>query len=233
MALVVQKTMGFIYFDEFLNTSLDSRWEILPTNASSRFVTSTPGKLSIRHGNVPAYTFFSELTTTMQFVIDVKCTYNPTTDDDRAGIIVFAHYDDYITLEQFYDVATHTSQAHNFIRLIRDYNTYYAYYSDDGIVWNVIGSQDFDRLAPKIGLYIKGTNGSNFDVDYVKIYKTPKITINNLTPGIKVELFKDDDTLIETKICRSTDTEVKFDVFGYEYPIYGKFKITISRSSIV
>lgn len=230
MGLVVQKTKGFIYYDHFENVSIDSRWEILPTNAFNRFQTGVlPSNLKIKKGNTPAYIFFTELTNIKEFVLDIKCSFNPVAGIDRSGIIVFAHYDDFITLEQYFDEDTGELQSYPYIRLIRDYNTYYAYYSLDGLVWNLIGTQDFDRLAPKIGLYIKGANGSDFDVDWVKIYRTQKITVNNLQPGIKLDLYNENDEVVETKVCRSTDTQVRFDLFAREYPFKGKFRLTIEN----
>lgn len=225
MGVVDLRRSGFIFQDTFDLTSLDPRWEMSPSDSARWSISEVPGALRLKHGASPIYAFLNELTAIKQFVLDVKNVYNPTTEDDVGGLIVYGSDTDYIMLDEYYDVAEGTAQTYNWVRLIRNYNTYYAYWSDDGLTWTALGSQEFDNVSPRIGIFLSGTAGENLDIEEIRVMAGTKLTLENISPGQKVELLDPDGTVLDTLYGRDGFTEVRFDVSNYGMPLHSRFVV--------
>jgi hypothetical protein len=183
------------------------------------------GVLRLKHGASPIYAFIEELTTTKQFVLDVKNTYNPLTVGDVGGIIVYGSDTDYISLDEYYDVDKGTVQTYPWLRLVRNYNTYQGYWSNDGETWTLIGSQEFDNVSPKIGLFLSGDTGENFDAEEIRIMAGTKLVLDNISPGQRVDLLDGSNIILDTQYGRTGSSTVQFDVSKYTIPLEARFVV--------
>lgn len=226
MGVTRLKESGRIYEDAFVSSNLDSKWEVLPNDAT-RYQAGS-GSLVLKHGQDPLYMFYKPLTDMKQFVMDVKNSYNPDTEGCYGGIIVFVDEHNYMEIEEFLDVSLPTPllKTYPWIRLIRDYNYYTAYWSDDGLIWNIIGSVELAG-APQIGLYLKGEGEHPMHVQYIRINKGTSIAVDNLTKGTVVDLIDQSGVVLESRVCRSEETVVHFNMDPYPYPFEGNFGIRL------
>ncbi|WFR60392.1 hypothetical protein P9222_17405 [Paenibacillus amylolyticus] len=226
MGVARLKESGRIYEDAFASASLDSKWEVLPNDAT-RYEAGS-GSLVLKHGQDPLYMFYKPLTDMKQFVMDVKNNYNPDTEGCYGGIIVLVDEHNYMEIEEFLDVSLPTPllKTYPWIRLIRDYNYYTAYWSDDGVMWNIIGSVELVG-APKIGLYLKGEGDHPMHVQYIRINKGTSIAVDNLTKGTVVDLIDQNGAVLESRVCRPEETAVHFNMDPYAYPFEGNFGIRL------
>lgn len=222
MAVVSLKERGFIYEDNF-STGINARWEITP-NITSRVVYDGEN-LSIKHGPSRLYMFLNELTDTKEFIFDMQNNYNPSTDGDVGGLIAYAGDDDFIAIDEYFDLGTGTIQSYPWIRLVREHNYYYAYWSDNGVDWHSLGSSTFDQLGPKVGIFIEGDEGSDLVVEKVRVFKSNIVTVQNLLPGTKVKLVGVDGNVFDIKQCRTHDNKVLFNVSNLPVPFVAKIVI--------
>jgi hypothetical protein len=227
LSIVSLQAAGLLYEDSFDSTSLDSRLEIVPNDTGRWSLTEVSGSLRLKHGATPLYVFFEELTSIPQFVLDVKNVYNPTEAGDVGGVIVYANDDDFISLDEYFNTALGTTQTYPWLRVVRDYNTYYAYWSNDGVIWNAAGSQAFNNEVPRVGLFLVGTSGENMDVEYVRVSTSTKIVLTSLVGGMIVDMLGSDDTVIASKTCRTNDSTVAFRADNLVFPLSGKFRVTL------
>lgn len=218
---------GRIYEDDFLNTTLDSKWEVIP-NDSSRYEVNS-GNLVLKHGATTLYMFLKPLTDTKKFVMDVKNSYNPETEGCYGGIVVFIDERNYMEIEEFLDTTLPTPllKTYPWIRLVRDYNYYTAYWSEDGHVWNIIGSVELSGAA-KIGLYLRGDGEHPMTVEYMRVTKSSTVTVDNLTKGVVVDLIDSNGIVLESKVCKGEETAVHFNMDSYAYPFLGSFGVSLT-----
>jgi hypothetical protein len=231
MGIVTRKSSGFIYEDDFTLNGLDDRWEVSPNDLSR--ITLSNSKLTLLHGDTPVYVFFNPLSSIKNFVLDVKNNYNPTILEDLGGLIVFGDENYFINVEEYYDAVKGITNAYQWLRLIRQDRLYTAYWSNDGVEWNIIGSQSLELEQPKIGIYLLGEEGQPLEVEYVRVFTSTRIVVENLQGGAVVDLIKNDNTVIDSKTCRSNSSRVIFDSYDYDYPINGKFSITNGNNTIM
>lgn len=217
---------GKVYEDDFLNPTLDPRWEVLP-NDPTRYELSG-GNLVLKHGSPTLYMFFKPLTTLDEFVFDVKNSYNPDTEGCYGGVVVFIDEHNYMEIEEFFDTSLPTPLAKTYpwIRLVRSYNIYSAYWSDDGKVWNLLGTAELSG-APKVGLYLRGDGDRPMTVEYIRINKSTNVTFDNITVGTKVELLDENGIPVETKVCRAEQTAVEFNLDRFDFPFTGNFAVIL------
>ena len=223
MGVVVLEKQGFIYQDDFQGDSLDSRWEVLP---ESGYVLN--GSLTLVGGSGPTHLFFKELTSMNQFVLDLKNNYNPTAGGDTGGLIVLAGVDDYILLEEYFDVIEGTVNSYPWLRLVRDYNKYFAYWSTDGNTWNFIGSHDFDRFAPKIGLFLSGA--ASMECNLIRVFSSSKIRVNGLTQGTRVDLINEQGLSVASQVCMEGRSSVSVNL--PTAPFVGGIRVTLHGGSV-
>ncbi|WP_432776008.1 hypothetical protein AAFJ72_03110 [Brevibacillus gelatini] len=224
MSVVALRKSGAIYSDDFSSPSLDSRWSVSPTDPSRWSLTDAPGSLRLKSGAQPLYLFLDALSSIKQFVFDMKNTYNPQTSQSTGGIAVFADHTDFFRVEEYYDSALGTVKSFPWLRLVRDYNTYSAYWSEDGNIWHIIGSEEFNRLAPKIGIFFDSTADDYLDIEQIRIFSHPALTVSNLSPGTRVELLDSQGEVVDSKTCRAGQTTVQFDMLKHPIPFHGSFR---------
>ncbi|MGM7682855.1 hypothetical protein ACSVDA_11945 [Cytobacillus sp. Hm23] len=221
MGLVSLVERGFIYEDDF-SSGVNSRWEMSP-NSPSR-LSHDGEKLNIFHGNNPLYLFLNELTDTQSFVFDVQNTYNPS-DGGVGGITAYGDRDNFIAVEEYFDSESGVLNTFPWIRLVRDYKNYFAYWSEDGVEWHTIGSSSLDAAAPKIGLFVEGTSENPLGVEKVRVFSSTEVSITNLLAGMKVSLVDGEGAEIKSQICREHDNKVVFDVADLPFPFNAKIVI--------
>lgn len=231
MGVAVLRKSGFIKEEHFNDTTLSTDWEVIPNDYSRISLTDVVGSLRLKHGTTTLYAFLSFLTDTDQFIMDIKNNYNPLTEGDVGGVVVYAGEDDALFLEELFDPIKGTIDSYPWIRLERDYNNYYAYWSIDGISWNLIGTHDFDRLAPKIGLFLDGSTGEYMDIDYLRITTGRYVTVENLTGGVIVKLIDSTGTEVDRKVCRTGSSKVSFDLKDKPIPFNGRFEISVDEGT--
>lgn len=223
MGVVTLQKQGLIYEDSFSASSLDARWEAVPNDSTRYEVT---GSLRLKHGADPVFLFFGDLTAEKQFVMDIKNNYNPATDGDFGGIAVYANDTDYILLEEYFDTVTGTVKTYPWLRLVRNYNTYTGYWSEDGVRWNLIDTQEFDRVSPKIGLFLMGATGEDLIIEQVHIFRSTKVAVGNLEAGTRVDLKDAAGVIVETKVCRTESSSVQLNIASLAQPFTGRITIT-------
>ena len=215
MSVVTKIKSGFIYESDF--STLSTKWEISDLSR----VTLGSG-LHIESGETPFYMYFNQLTTEKQFVLDVKNIYNPTKVGELGGIIVFADEDNFIALEEYFDIEKGVANTYPWLRLVRDYNIYSGYWSNDGKQWELVGTHNFGELSPKIGLFLEGKE-EDLIIEYVRIFRSPCITIHNPPPRSEIQLVGRDGVL-KSMVCPVHYPKVAFPVSSYGIPFDGKFK---------
>ncbi|WP_405153071.1 hypothetical protein [Paenibacillus sp. FSL K6-0108] len=226
MGVVKRQEKGLIYFEEFNKSGLDSGWEVLPDDPT-RYRTDG-GMLELKHGASPIYMFFTELTEIKEFVMDVKNEYNPTVEGDTGGLIVYADEENVVKLEEYFDVEKGVANSYPWIRLVRSFNVYSAYWSDDGKIWRFIGNQEVISSVPKIGLFLEtGIEGQSLLIKQIRIQRSTRVKVDNLKQGYQVDLLDQEGKLLETKACQYENTSVLFDLQRYGYPLKGSFAVTL------
>lgn len=227
MGVVALKTAGFIFQDSFTDTTLDERWELSPNDTSRISLLAVPGSLRLIEGAEPLHLFLSELTGISKFVLDVKNVFNPTTAPDIGGLRVFKNEEETILFEEYYDAVEGVVNTYPWLRLVREGNTYFGYWSDDGVVWSMEGTDSFSGNAQAIGAFLAGGSSIPMDLESVRVMKSTKIRVENLLEGFKVELLNTSDVVVRTKVCRAGNTTIDLDSTGLTLPFSGKFRVTL------
>lgn len=215
MSVVTKVKSGFIYESDF--SSLSSQWEVSDLNRIE-----LGNGLLIKGGENTFYMYFNQLTTEKQFVIDVKNVYNPKSEENRGGILVYADENLFIALEEYYDSLKGTAETYPWLRLVRDYNVYSGYWSEDGKQWELVGTHDFGELSPKIGIFLSGKD-EDMLIEYIRIFRSPYITIHNPPPRSKIQLVGQDGVL-KSMICPVHYPKVVFPVSSFGVPFDGRFR---------
>lgn len=225
MSVVSLRKSGFLFEDPFDSQSLDSKWNMTPNDSSRWSLTDAPGSLRLKGGAQPLQLFLDSLTPVKQFVLDMKNSYNPKASGSTGGLIVFINNNDFFLVEEYYDAAQGTTKTFPWLRLVRDYNTYTAYWSEDGATWNIIGTEEFNRLAPKIGIFLNSSATDDYlDIEHVRVFSLPTITVSNLSPGTRVELLDSKGASVDSKICRTGQTSILFDMTKHPIPFTGSLR---------
>lgn len=222
---------GLLYEDEFGLDTLDSMWEVIPNTGSTYLIDNGSIKI-IPRVDEPVYLFIPELTGIDKFVFDVRNNFTPSTPSDIGGIIVFAADGDHIKLEQYYDEGSGDAITYAWMRLIRDYNNYSAYWSTDGSKWNLIGSRDFGTMAPKVGLFIEAGATLNLEVEYVRVTSSTKATVGNIIANTLVRLEDLSENVKGVRTCRVGRDSVSFDLNGLASPFSGLFVFTFPNAHV-
>lgn len=214
MSVMTKIESGYLFDSDF--TSISTEWEI-----SDFSRVSLSGGLNISRGTEPFFMFLPLLTVEKRFVLDMKNEYNPTMLNEMGGIVVYANEDNYICLEEYFDASKGTVMSYPWIRLVRDYNVYSGYWSNDGLNWNLVGVNDFGELAPKIGIFLEGTN-FDMKVQYVRAFKSPYIDVINPPQG-KIQLVGESG-ILSSLTTPTFMSKVSFPISQYGVPFEGRFR---------
>lgn len=224
MSVVTKIKSGFIHETDF--STLSTKWEI---SNPSRI--ELDNKLIIKSGESPFYMFFNQLTNEKQFVLDMKNNYNPTKSGEVGGLIVFADKDNFITLEEYFDEKKGIAKTYPWLRLVRDYNVYSGYWSDDGKHWEFVGTHNFGELSPKVGIFLDGKE-EDMIVEYVRIFRSPDIIVHNTPPRSEIQLVGKTG-ILKSMICPVHYPKVSFPISTFGVPFEGKFRWKLEDGQFV
>lgn len=230
MGVITLLESGFLYRDDFTDQGLSPVWDILPYDLSR--VDKKADKVLIKHGEEPIHIILSMLTNENECILDVNNTYVPSHSVDVGGIIVRGSSDESLTAEEYYDPDTNSVHSYPWVRIVRSFNNYSAYWSNDGCEWNLIGSSYFDNPSPKIGIYLGGELGSDYELLEVRAYKRTNITIGNLTPGMAVNIIDTDGTIMRSTKCLKLRDTVEINVSDLPMPFNGRFQFVMTDNSV-
>lgn len=230
MGILRKQQTGLIYEDHFSESNLHLGWEVLSDDPDRYSIEK--GALELKHGDSPLYMFFSALTGIEEFVMDIQNEYNPTTSSDTGGIIVYVDDDNVVKLEEYFDSEKGIARTYPWIRLVRSFHVYSAYWSEDGKIWRFIGNQEVISSVPKIGLFLEtGSEGEPLIINYIRIQRGSRVTIDNLKQDYQVQLRDASNKLLENKVCKYGNTAVSFDLQRYGYPLLGSFSVVLPENN--
>lgn len=230
MGVITLLESGFLYSDNFTDTGLSPVWDILPYDLSR--VDKKDDRLVLKHGKEPIHVILSMLTNENECILDIKNSYVPTNGVDVGGIIVRGSSTESITVEEFYDPNTNETHSYPWVRIVRSFNNYSAYWSDDGSEWNLLGSSYFGNLTPKIGVYLGGDLGSDYELMEVRAFKRTNISVSNLTPGMVVNIVDENGDLLRSTKCLKLRDTVEINVADLPMPFKGRFQFAMQDGSL-
>ncbi|MCR8843922.1 hypothetical protein NQ117_09500 [Paenibacillus sp. SC116] len=230
MSILALKKKGYLFSDNFDKNTLDPAWELEPNQASRYTLDPVKGTIHLLHGTPSnLYLWLKQLTTEKQFVLDVRQGFIPQDVNHDAGIIVHDHQDNHLLLRVFQE-GNVTSLSYPWLRIERDYNTYYAYHSQDGVQWSVVGAESFDDTAPLIGLYVNGAQGPGMEIEEVRVYLSRSVIVTGLTEGTKVELLDKAGIPLAVRVCTYGQASVAFDLSLYGMEVEGAVSIVLPQA---
>lgn len=174
--------------------------------------------------------FLNSLTDISDFVLDIKVNFTPASENSTGGLIVKANEDNYLVLEEYFDGL---EDKYIWYRLIRDNNRYTAFWSSDGVVWNLIGVQYFGLSEVKIGAFFDGEGTEEFKIDYVRVFSSNVFQVTDITEGTKVELLNSSGVVVDRKTCLKGRTGVSFSMDGLPIPFYGRVRIILPYGKVL
>jgi hypothetical protein len=207
---------GLIYYNDFDSSNLDYNLKLSSTE-SGRFEVGG-GYLTLFHGVMPFKVFLKVLED--KYVVVMKNDYNPTVVGDVGGLVVFQDEKTDIEIEEYYNEEEGVTKTYPFLKIEKDGINYYAYWSDDGITWYLLGSTAVIFSGENVGVFLKGVSGEDLKVDFIKIYKSNFIKLINLFKGTKIELYDSNGNLCVSSIV---DDSIFYIQAPY-YPFDGYFK---------
>jgi hypothetical protein len=225
MSKINKVITGLQFEDNFNSPILNPLYTLSSTDSLRYSLSEIPGSLVLKHGE-ESFLVLMDIPEG-DFVFEIKNDYIPKNDSDVSGIIVWKTYDDYIQLLEWCDPTKSESVTYPYIRLERKGITYNGYGSNNGVIWDLIGSVKFVD-AGKIGLIVDGPmleDSVPFIVDYIKIYRNTFLDITNLPVGYKVRLTDKWSNIVDNRVVEVNKTGVRFDLFNHLYPFEGKLLI--------
>ena len=230
MGVITRLESGFLFSDNFTDTGIANEWDLFPYDLTR--VEKKIDSVVLKHGSEPLHMILNMLTNEDECVLDVKNSYVPTTDGDVGGIVVIGATDERVCLEEYFDTTSNQTYSYPWIRLVKSYNNYSAFWSNDGHNWNLIGSSYLGSSAPKIGVFLGGDNGSDYELNEVLAYKSSKIKISNLTPGMEVSIFDENGTLLRSAKCLEFRDYVNINIGDLPMPFKGTFSFNMIDGSV-
>lgn len=232
MAKLQRVISGNVFVDNFDEANLDSRWTVSPSLDSRYSLTEIPGYLRIKHADSPTYVL-TNIPAMDTLMFDMKNDYKPIISTDIGGIVVFKTLVDRVELVEYYDPILDVSRNYLYVRMFKSGDIYDGYGSQDGIVWELIGSARV-KDATKIGLVLNGDVSplsKNFDIDYVSMYRDRFLYVENLQENMIVNLFDKNNILKQTYTIPKDESVAIFDMFALPIPFDGYIQ-TLSPAGI-
>lgn len=190
-----------LFRDDFEGT-LEANWQWVKENKKMWSLTNKPGSLEITAGSggVASRNLLIRPIPEGNFELETKLTFEPTTNYQIAGLIIYYNGANYVMFGRAY-CATCLSDGdgfyldmnesgklvgenfaspgpgtdHVYLRLRREINVYTSFTSEDGIQWTQHGSHTSDFEPKYVGLAAgqstRGTIPAQFD--YFTIYEVP------------------------------------------------------------
>jgi hypothetical protein len=231
--MLIRISKGEIFFDEFNSGVLDNKWTLIPNDSLRYSVDELPNYLKMFHGTPDFMLLLDEPDT--KYVMDIKNNYIPLSGAVQAGIIVFRELNNSLEILEYYDVSKDESFVYEYMRLSRN-GQIYTVYAKNVITdpWEMLASVQYEG-AGKIGLIVKGPNvsgASEFEVDYVRIYKSQDFQIVNLPLNYKVEVYRQDGSIVDARRVTDEYNGVSFS-FDDIPPVNYRIKIFNSNDILI
>jgi len=194
--MLIRIFKGEIFSDEFNTGVLSDEWTLIPNDSLRYSVTELPDYLKMFHGTPDFMMLINE---PEQYVMDVKNNYVPLTEAVQAGIVVFRELDRSLEILEYYDVTKDESFVYEYIRLVKQGQIYTVYAKNTiSSSWELLACVNYEGSG-KVGLIVKGpavAGASEFEVDFVRIYKSQEFRIVNIPINYKVEVYRKDGSLL-------------------------------------
>ncbi len=222
---------GLIYSNEFTDTTLDNAWTVSPNNYERYSLTDRVSYLRLKHGLAPVYLL--QNIPTGDYVFECSIDYNPTNSDDRGGLVLFRNETQKAGLFKYYQDDNNANWK--YLRLVRKGDVYEGYASLDGQEWTLYGSI-LDFGAQKVGFVLEGTDTVNtqpLDIKSVKIYRSNKIFLHNLEPGVQCELYDEEGNRLSYSVVEKAKACGELDVSHLSFPLSGYFKLLASDGTLL
>ena len=232
MAKLQRVISGNVFIDNFDEANLDSRWTISPSLDSRYSLVERPGYLRMKHAESSTY-ILTNIPAMDTIMFDIKNDYKPAVSTDIGGIVVFKTLSDRVELVEYYDPVLDVSRNYLYVRMFKSGDVYDGYGSQDGVVWELIGSVRVEDAA-KIGLVLNGEVSplsENFDIDYVSMYKDRFLYVENLQENMIANLYDKNNVLQQTYTVPTDGSIAKFDMFSLPIPFEGYIQL-LSPASI-
>jgi beta-xylosidase len=167
------------WLDNFDNVTLNSRWSWVREDHTHWDLTSQPGNLTITtqgdwiwgtDNSNPQHNLFITPAPNGDFKITTKVNFNPITNFQNAGLLIYKDDDNYLKLQRIYAAANvvelikETAGSPSVVasipvtsttvdlRVEKKGTSYYATYSLDGSYWIPVGVTTSDITNFKVGL---------------------------------------------------------------------------------
>ena len=199
LVTVVEGAAQSEWIDEF-DGSMDSDWSWLSSDSTASSLSANPGYLRIqtqRAGGQPPNGAVVLNAPSEEFVIEAKVLFTPFENFQQAGLIIYEDLDNVLILSRaycdfvaygcvengiYYD-STQSTESHRastivkdtaWLRLTKTGSQVLAEYSEDGNLWQVVGTHTLSSSeSVKIGLISNGDRESagriSADFDYFKV----------------------------------------------------------------
>jgi hypothetical protein len=217
---------GDIFFDDFDGPTLDERWVVTPSLASRYSLSERPGYLRVKHAESSTY-ILTDIPATNEMLFEIKNDYKPVVSNDIGGIVVYKTSTDRVELIEYYDPILDATRNYLYVRMYKSGDVFDGYGSQDGILWELIGSARIED-AVKIGIVLNGVPNVlsvPLDVEYAAMYSDRFIYVENLEEGMITKLFDKDNNLIEEQTVQPGFSVVKFDMFSRLLPFEGYIEL--------
>jgi len=167
--------------DNFSATTLDARWSWVNPDPAGWSLTTHPGFLRIltTPGSVGSKNLALQNAPNGGYLVETRLLFTPTGNYQMAGIVLYKDSANYLMLGRAYcdtpaptcvgngiyfdhlEGGTHvgsnyamstTNTGEAYLRVVRNGNTYMAYYSEDGTTWTLVGVHTVGVALPNVGL---------------------------------------------------------------------------------
>jgi len=167
--------------DDFSATTLDARWSWVNPDPARWSLTARPGFLRILTtlGSVGTKNLALQNAPNGGYLVQTRLLFTPISNYQMAGIVLYRDNANYLMLGRAYcdtpapacvgngiyfdhvEGGTHvgsnyalstTKTGEVYLRIVRDVNTYTAYYSENGTTWMVVGAHTAGVALPNVGL---------------------------------------------------------------------------------
>jgi hypothetical protein len=145
-----------------------------------------------------------------QCVIDIKNNFNPLSAVSRATISIFENADLSLDIEEYFESGK--TNAYSYIRIVKDYNRYNFFGSDDYLNWDFFGSEEVEILSPKLQITLFSGSDIDYIINKINIHQLPTVEFRGLTPGDKISILEyGTSNILQTGIVPQNKSYTKLD----------------------
>lgn len=205
---------GLIVFEDFSNLPNIQSPLIDDANYDTGvgFINMNSGSIYLNSNDYP----------TLVFIVDND--FFPTTSTDVGGIAVRRGSENRLFYEYHDEVINEGVVQH--AKVVKQGDVYTGYYSNDGINWVDQGYVVFPYVE-SIGVSI--SSQTQYKLNSIKVYKSESITIAQLFPNWRIEVYDGSNTLLVDEPIN--DGDISFQLPNY--PFTGTFKIYDETDTLI